>query len=324
MPETTPKPPSADEPAAAPDTAAGASEIPAPPETAPAPGIADLGPAQVAALLAERFPALFGAGRALPIKLRIQADIQQRAPGLLNKKSLSIFLHRHTTSTAYLKALAGAQQRIDLDGAPAGEIADEHRQAAVAELERRRALFEARRAAEREAQRQAHAAARREGAVPPAPGAAGPGGPGGAADNDRRSQRPGERRDGRRGDRGDARGPARKAAPGGPGAAAHRPPPGPRPERERAREVSAFRGPLDVEPRQEREAAPPLPVTAEDAARRDRALLLRTFESSTLTRANFCVLKRISEVDLEAALALARQERDQRSGPTKPPSRPTR
>ncbi|MDE2277381.1 MAG: ProQ/FinO family protein, partial [Burkholderiales bacterium] len=126
------------------------------PEAAPhdapaaaAPRAPELGPAQVGALLAERFPALFGAGRALPIKLRIQADIQQRAPGLLSKKSLSIFLHRHTTSTPYLKALVALPQRIDLDGAPAGEIAAEHRAAAAAELERRRALLEARRAAER-------------------------------------------------------------------------------------------------------------------------------------------------------------------------------
>ncbi|MBL8307515.1 MAG: hypothetical protein JNM33_12530 [Rubrivivax sp.] len=48
---------------------------------------------------------------------------------------------------------------------------------------------------------------------------------------------------------------------------------------------------------------------AEQAARRDRALLLRAWETTTLTRSNFCVLKRITEADLEAALAQARQER---------------
>ena len=47
----------------------------------------------------------------------------------------------------------------------------------------------------------------------------------------------------------------------------------------------------------------------EQAGRRERALLLRAWETSTLTRANFCVLKRISEADLEAQLAQARQER---------------
>jgi len=97
-----------------------------------------LSPAAVAALLAQHFPALFGAGRALPLKLRIQADIQARAPGVVNKKSLSVFLHRYTTSTAYLKALATQPQRIDLDGAPAGEIEALHRDAAAAEVDRRR------------------------------------------------------------------------------------------------------------------------------------------------------------------------------------------
>jgi ProP effector len=109
-------------------------------------------------LLAQHFPALFGAGKALPIKLRIQADIQTRAPGLFNKKSLSIFLHRYTTSTAYLKALAAGTQRADLDGAPAGDVAEEHRSAAATEVERRRTMFEERRAAERELQREARQA----------------------------------------------------------------------------------------------------------------------------------------------------------------------
>jgi len=53
------------------------------------------------------------------------------------------------------------------------------------------------------------------------------------------------------------------------------------------------------------QAAPP---SVEDAGRRERALLLRAYESSTLTRANFCALKRMTEADLEALLAQARQE----------------
>jgi sRNA-binding protein len=133
------------------------------PEPAPAPVAAlapELSPAACAALLAERFPALFGAGRALPIKLRIQADIQARAPGVFSRKSLSIFLHRHTTTTAYLKALVHATQRCDLDGAAAGEVSEEHRLAAGEELERRRGIAMARRAAEQDAQRAAAAAER--------------------------------------------------------------------------------------------------------------------------------------------------------------------
>jgi ProP effector len=173
------------------------------------PTLAELSPAACAAQLAERFPALFGAGISLPIKLRIQADIQQRAPGIFTRKALSIFLHRHTTSNAYLKALVRATQRFDLDGAPAGELADEHRQAAVAELERRRGVHlqrrEAQVAAERDAQRQS--------------------------------------------------------------------------------------------------------AEAEGRARAERAALLRAHEASTLTRKNFCALKGVAEEELDALLALARQER---------------
>ncbi|MEO8060875.1 MAG: ProQ/FinO family protein [Burkholderiales bacterium] len=174
-----------------------------------APAIAELSPAACAARLAELFPALFATSAPQPLKLRIQADIQQRAPGIFTKKSLSIFLHRHTTATAYLRAVANAPQRIDLDGQPAGEIAEEHRQAAVAELERRRALHDARRDAERNAQRAANDEARRARA-------------------------------------------------------------------------------------------------AEEEQRREASGLLRAFETTTLTRANFCALKGLTEAQLDTMLAQAR------------------
>jgi hypothetical protein len=65
-------------------------------------------------------------------------------------------------------------------------------------------------------------------------------------------------------------------------------------------------------------SAPPL-----SEAERERAALLRAYEGSTLTRANFCVLKRIDETTLEAQLLLARQERAQRPAPPpRPDSRP--
>lgn len=168
-----------------------------------------LSPAACAARLAELFPALFATNPPLPLKLRIQADIQQRAPGIFTKKSLSVFLHRHTTNTAYLRAVANAPQRFDLDGQPAGEIADEHRQAAVAELERRRAMHDARRDAERNAQRAANDEARRARA-------------------------------------------------------------------------------------------------AEEEQRREASGLLRAFETTTLTRANFCALKGLTEAQLDTMLAQAR------------------
>jgi sRNA-binding protein len=192
---------------------------------APRPAVPELSPAACAARLAELFPALFGPGGPRPLKLRIQADIQQRAPGQFTKKSLSIFLHRYTTGTPYLIALSKAPARIDLDGQPAGELAAEHREAAVTELARRRAMHEARRAAENAARREAEAAARQQHA-------------------------------------------------------------------------------------------------AQADARRDRAALLRAFETTTLTPANFCALKRMSEADLQAALTLAREERAERPPEPRQDQRP--
>lgn len=59
--------------------------------------------------------------------------------------------------------------------------------------------------------------------------------------------------------------------------------------------------------------APALPLTpeqvAEAAARRQRAMLLHSFEQSPLSKANFAALKALSEGVLDALLTLARQER---------------
>lgn len=233
----------------------------------PEPGVAD-----TARLLGEHFPALFGAGVIKPIKLRIQSDIHQRAPGVFTKKALSIFLQRYTTATAYLRALvAEGATRTDLDGQPVGEIAAEHRDAAGLELERRRAIVEAKRLAGREAAR----AARRD-ARPPRPA---------------RPPKPGVQR-----------GPGR---PGDSGSGAPRRPHKPPPERNPAR--AQEQEPLN---------APALPLAPEQAAeaeaRRQRALLLRSFEQSPLSKANFGALKGLSESALDALLALARQERGPR------------
>ena len=156
-------------PGATPDATLGA------PTSRPEPSVAD-----TARLLAEHFPALFGAGVIKPIKLRIQADIHQRAPGVFTKKALSIFLQRHTTGTAYLRALVAAgATRIDLDGQPVGEITAEHRDAAGVELERRRAIVEAKKHAGREAARASrHDARALRPPRPPQPGVQrGPGRP---------------------------------------------------------------------------------------------------------------------------------------------------
>lgn len=106
-----------------------------------------------AAQLRQHFPALFG-GPARPIKLHIQADIQARAPGVFTKQVLSAFLRRHTGSRSYLLGLTRAAHRFDLDGQPAGEVTDAHRQAAQEELKRREQLFLARRLEEDEQRRE--------------------------------------------------------------------------------------------------------------------------------------------------------------------------
>lgn len=131
------------------------SAVPPVAAAAGAPTPPAMSPAACGDALRRLFPALFD-GPVRPLKLRIQADIQARAPGLFSKTVLSAFLRRYTGSTSYLIALTRAPQRVDLDGAPAGELADEHRQAAADELNRRRALANERRAAE-DAQRQQRA-----------------------------------------------------------------------------------------------------------------------------------------------------------------------
>jgi hypothetical protein len=139
------------EPTVAIDTAAPAT--PAPAEAAPVtPSVATLSPAECASQLKQRFPALF-AGAPKPLKLRIQVDIQERAPGVFSKQALSAFFRRYTGSTSYLIAVSKATHRIDLDGQPAGELSAEHRQIALDELARRRANNDSRRELEEQQRR---------------------------------------------------------------------------------------------------------------------------------------------------------------------------
>jgi ProP effector len=264
----------------------------------PEPSVAD-----TARLLAQHFPALFGAGVIKPIKLRIQVDIHQRAPGVFTKKALSIFLQRHTTGTAYLRALvAEGAKRIDLDGQPVGEISAEHRDAAGVELERRRAIVEARKLAEREAARASRDDARALRAPrPPLPSQP-------VEASQSASKAPGER-PATRGARPVRPGTSDRpdhsptsSRPGNTGSDASRRPRKPRPP-ERKHVL-----PREHEPGN----APALQLTSEEMAeakaRHQRALLLRSFEQSPLSKANFGALKGLSEGALDALLALARQE----------------
>jgi sRNA-binding protein len=232
-----------------------------------------LSPAECGARLAELFPALFVApgapGPFKAIKLRVHADILERAPGVFSKRVLGIFFSRYTTSNGYLKALVveGAQ-RFDLDGQPAGAIADEHRAAAVEELARRRAIAAERRAAQRKA-------------IAPQPA---------EPQHERPPRSPRAHLEARRDD--ERARPPRPARPA-------RDPRTARPAPHTQRMAASPAAPRDV----------PAPALPADPARRERALLLRAFETSPLSKANFCVLKRITEAELDALLEQARSER---------------
>jgi ProP effector len=184
----------------------------------------EISPAATGARLAELFPALF-TGPAKPFKLRIQVDIQERAPGEFSKQALSAFFRRHTGTTPYLIAVSQGTQRFDLDGQPVGELTEEHRQVATDELARRRAITKARREEAIQAQREAQREVQRE-----------------ARKQDRAAQQ------------------------------------------------------QDQQAQQER---------------RNRAQLLRDFDTTRLTAANFCALKGIAPDALEAILAQAREEAKQ-------------
>jgi ProP effector len=99
--------------------------------------------------LKKLYPALFS-NPPKPLKLRIQADIQARSPGVFTKPQLSAFLRRYTGSHGYLNAIVKATHRFDLDGNPGDELSDEHRVAANEELARRRTNTQARIALENE------------------------------------------------------------------------------------------------------------------------------------------------------------------------------
>ena len=147
MPDTSASTPPQEDPATD-----GHAAPASPPASATAQAAAPLSPQECAAELKRRFPALF-AGAPKPVKLRIHADIQERAPGEFSRQVLSGFLRRHTGATSYLIALTRATQRFDLDGQPAGELSEEHKQVAAEELKRRRALREDRMQAEMDERR---------------------------------------------------------------------------------------------------------------------------------------------------------------------------
>ena len=327
-----------------------------PPSAAPIAGPKDISPAACADLLKQHFPALFG-GPPKPLKLRIQADINLRAPGVFGKPALSAFFRRYTGSTGYLLALGKATQRFDLDGQPAGELSEEHRNLAREELARRRQVTR-----EREQQARAAQAARAAQSAGPAQAAqAEPQHPGAGLDqahapaSDPLQQLsdqpvapqtlPGQRapQRGRQAhpDRPPhGRPPRRPTAPHGaaqPAQADGRP--GPSPQAQHRPPARPSQQPMQAQPPQpSRPSQPsqqpqpsqpsqpsrqPLPIAhpppplhpaelaeqaAHSKARQERLTLLRDFERTTLTMANFCVLKRLTPEALKPQLDLARKE----------------
>ena len=77
----------------------------------------------------------------IPLKVGIAQDILDRLKGMdsqfkyFNKQRYKI-LHNYCHSLPYLQKLADGVPRIDLDGNPAGEVEEEHRTNAKAEIER--------------------------------------------------------------------------------------------------------------------------------------------------------------------------------------------
>jgi sRNA-binding protein len=242
----TPNTPPPDAPEALP--AEGAEPPPSPdaapaatPDAAPvaAPAAAEPGMTVKACAdeLRTRFPALFGEPK--PLKLRIQVDINERAPGVFPKPVLSAFFRRYTLSDAYLKAVSTGTQRFDLDGQPAGELSEEHRKIALETLLQRRD------------QRRGQPRPPRPTGNSPAAPATKPPDP--EADARRKAQREAQREEAR---------------------AKHR--------------------------------------EAQRAERNFRAGLLRAFETTTLTRENFCALKGVDPAALDGLLEAARADRAQR------------
>ncbi|NTV95897.1 MAG: ProQ activator of osmoprotectant transporter prop [Thiobacillus sp.] len=71
-----------------------------------------------------------------PLALGIHKTLQERMPEL-TKDQVRTALRSHTGSTRYLKALAQAKERYDLDGNPAGEVTEEQRAQAAEQLKER-------------------------------------------------------------------------------------------------------------------------------------------------------------------------------------------
>jgi ProP effector len=94
--------------------------------------------------------AVFRDGR--PLALGIHKVLLERTPDL-TKEQVRVALKIHTGSTRYLKALAHATERFDLDGQPAGEVTAEQREQAQTQLKERFKKVAERKQAEEDAKK---------------------------------------------------------------------------------------------------------------------------------------------------------------------------
>lgn len=106
--------------------------------------------------LQEKFPPFRDC---LPLAIGIDKQILERLPEV-ERKTLRIALGLHTNSTRYLKVMAKAAARFDLDGNAAGEVPEAHRTHAEETLRERFRKEAEQRKAERQAQQEAAEAER--------------------------------------------------------------------------------------------------------------------------------------------------------------------
>lgn len=81
---------------------------------------------RVRAVLAERFPLCFapkGAPGKRPLKIGIGLDVALALPEL-SRHSIAVALEDYTWGPTYLAGMTTGAERIDLDGAPCGEVSE--------------------------------------------------------------------------------------------------------------------------------------------------------------------------------------------------------
>lgn len=110
---------------------------------------------EVITYLAEKFPQCFTVdGDAKPLKIGIFEDLAARLADdeAVSKTRLRTALRHYTNSWRYLRSVKVGTQRVDLDGADAGIIEEEHQQHAEQTLAESKAVAAERAAAKRKEQ----------------------------------------------------------------------------------------------------------------------------------------------------------------------------